>query len=188
MCREVRFAHGGHVFGAACGSSIAIYNTYSFERTHVLTGHQHSITSLVWSSDDKQLLSAGMDGAVHEWDLHTGQRRWEDEAESARKGVQYSCAIFAPPHDAPRHEQAEGMGQAEAEAEAGAEAEAEVASEPLTLTKAEAGAGAEAEAALASEPLALHALKHSWRGSYGRLLQLSPAGTAVATQRPIPTT
>ena len=122
MCREVRFAHGGHVFGAACGSSIAIYNTYSFERTHVLTGHQHSITSLAWSSDDKQLLSAGMDGAVHEWDLHTGQRRWEDEAESARKGVQYSCAIFAPPHDAPRHEQAEGMGQAEAEAEAGAEA------------------------------------------------------------------
>ena len=116
------------MFGAACGSSIAIYNTYSFERTHVLTGHQHSITSLAWSSDDKQLLSAGMDGAVHEWDLHTGQRRWEDEAESARKGVQYSCAIFAPPHDAPRHEQAEGMGQAEAEAEAGAvlEPEAEV--------------------------------------------------------------
>ena len=39
------------------------------------------------------------------------------------------------------------------------------------------GAGAGAGAVPASEPLALRVLKHSWRGTYSRLLRLSPAGT-----------
>ena len=39
------------------------------------------------------------------------------------------------------------------------------------------GAGAGAGAVPASEPLALRVLKHCWRGTYSRLLRLSPAGT-----------
>ena len=39
-CLQVRFAQGGHIFGAVCGSAIVIYSTYSFERIAQLTGHQ----------------------------------------------------------------------------------------------------------------------------------------------------
>ena len=37
-----------------------------------LKGHNGKIRNVIWTSDDKKLISCGMDGAVYEWDTSTG--------------------------------------------------------------------------------------------------------------------
>ena len=98
-CHAVHFAHGGHMLAVAFHASIELYETYSFARVAHLSGHIHTVSSLVWSQDDRSLASAGMDGSVYEWEIHgeeAGKRRHSETAEAARKGVHYTHAIHHP--------------------------------------------------------------------------------------------
>ncbi|KAF4677175.1 WD repeat domain 65 [Perkinsus chesapeaki] len=74
-CRECRFSNGGHLFAAANGNNIEIFKTYTCERILSLKGHNNRIRALCWNWDDTRLISAGMDGAVYEYDvINNGQR------------------------------------------------------------------------------------------------------------------
>jgi WD40 repeat protein len=90
---QVAFSNGGDTLAAASHATIALYTTYSCEKIGVLAGHIHTISSLVWTKDDRVLISAGLDGGVYEWELNTHERRNDGHM---RKGLQYRHAIVAP--------------------------------------------------------------------------------------------
>lgn len=45
-----------------------------------------------WSPDDGRLVSCGLDGAVYEWDTHTGKR----VSECVLKSCSYTDVVFSP--------------------------------------------------------------------------------------------
>ena len=95
-CREARFANGGHCFAAANASMIQVYNTYTMEPISTLRGHNSRVLSLCWTPSDMSLVSAGIDGAVYQWDLNENKREGKREGEYVSKGVQYtSVAVNA---------------------------------------------------------------------------------------------
>lgn len=57
--RETRFAAGGHVFAAASGQVITVYNALLCERICELRSHNAPVWSIHWSPDDEYLFSAG---------------------------------------------------------------------------------------------------------------------------------
>uniref|UniRef100_A0A3B3WSU1 Cilia and flagella associated protein 57 n=1 Tax=Poecilia mexicana TaxID=48701 RepID=A0A3B3WSU1_9TELE len=90
-CRECAFSHGGHRFAAVDGSVIHIYSFTSFENILNLNGHFGKVRNVEWSFDDSRLVSCGMDGAVYEWNTHTGKL----ECETVLQGCSYSGATFS---------------------------------------------------------------------------------------------
>ena len=68
-CKEILFSHGGHMFAAASGQTIHVYNFYSNEPTprYVLKGHVSKISSLSWLDDDSGLVSSGFNGVIYSW-------------------------------------------------------------------------------------------------------------------------
>ncbi|KAM6927807.1 LOW QUALITY PROTEIN: cilia- and flagella-associated protein 57-like [Xenentodon cancila] len=90
-CKECAFSHGGHLFGAVDGNVIRIYSLTSFENILNLKGHSRKVLGLEWSLDDRRLVSCGMDGAVYEWNMETGQR----ESESVLKSCSYTGVAFS---------------------------------------------------------------------------------------------
>lgn len=65
--RECRFSRGGHMFAAANGNLIEVFNMYSWKHEVTLRGHSSRVASLSWSADDTSIASAGLDGAVYEF-------------------------------------------------------------------------------------------------------------------------
>ena len=96
---------------------------------------------------------------------------------AARCKVSKLAQLAAPP-PASLEVEAEAPPSLEAQAQAQAQAEAQAVLKAKTEAEADAEEQEQAQAGLAFEPLTLGVLKHSWRGSYGRLLRLSPAGKA----------
>ncbi|XP_007573404.1 cilia- and flagella-associated protein 57-like [Poecilia formosa] len=90
-CRECAFSHGGHRFAAVDGSVIHIYSFTSFENILNLNGHFGKVRNVEWSFDDSRLVSCGTDGAVYEWNTHTGKL----ECETVLQGCSYSGATFS---------------------------------------------------------------------------------------------
>ncbi|XP_043977088.1 cilia- and flagella-associated protein 57 [Gambusia affinis] len=90
-CRECVFSHGGHMFAAVDGTVIRIYSFASFENILNLNGHFGKVRTVEWSFDDSQLVSCGADGAVYEWNTHTGKL----ECETVLKACSYSAAAFS---------------------------------------------------------------------------------------------
>merc|ERR1719252_522320 len=89
-CREVRFSHGGHMFAAVNSNTIQVFKTYSCETVCNLRGHNNKVRSLSWTADDTTLVSAGMDGAVYEYNiLRDGHR----ESDWVHKGTNFSCVL-----------------------------------------------------------------------------------------------
>ncbi|TPX41520.1 hypothetical protein SeMB42_g05538 [Synchytrium endobioticum] len=88
-CREVRFSNGGHLFAAAHGNAIQVFNTWTFDIVAVLKGHNGKVRSLHWTPDDQFLVSAGSDGAVYTWSVLDSKR----ESEHILKGCGYSSAV-----------------------------------------------------------------------------------------------
>jgi cilia- and flagella-associated protein 57 len=88
-CRECQFSTGGHLFAAVNGNTIQVFNFFSCELVANLRGHNGKVKCLYWNHDDSSLISAGMDGAVYQWDLDDAKR----EAEFVQKGVPYSSAL-----------------------------------------------------------------------------------------------
>ncbi|XP_070706449.1 cilia- and flagella-associated protein 57 [Pempheris klunzingeri] len=90
-CRECAFSYGGHMFAAVNGNVIHIYSVTSFENILNLKGHNGKVRGIEWSLDDSRLVSCGMDGAVYEWNTHTGKR----ESESVLKSCSYTGVAFS---------------------------------------------------------------------------------------------
>merc|ERR1711871_33692 len=89
-CKEVRFAHGGHIFAAVNLRNILLFSSYTFEKIGVLISHTALVKSICWSPDDSRLVSAGVDGAVYEWSVH-GCSRVE---ENVMRNVRYSSVVY----------------------------------------------------------------------------------------------
>ncbi|GAB9468347.1 hypothetical protein Gpo141_00005666 [Globisporangium polare] len=88
-CRECQFSTGGHLFAAVNGNTIQVFSLFSCELVANLRGHNGKVRCLYWNADDSGLISAGMDGAVYQWDLDEAKR----EAEFVQKGVPYYSAL-----------------------------------------------------------------------------------------------
>lgn len=88
-CRECQFSTGGHLFAAVNGNTIQVFSFFSCELVANLRGHNGKVRCLYWNADDSGLISAGMDGAVYQWDLDEAKR----EAEFVQKGVPYYSAL-----------------------------------------------------------------------------------------------
>ena len=56
------------------------------------TGHNGKVRSISWTADDARLVSAGMDGAVYEWQLNGFKR----VSENVLKSCAYTCAVCTP--------------------------------------------------------------------------------------------
>ncbi|KAJ8306471.1 hypothetical protein KUTeg_017016 [Tegillarca granosa] len=91
-CRECSFSNGGHLFAAVHSNVIQVYSTTTYENVANLKGHNGKVKSVVWTSDDSKIISAGMDGAVYEWDAFTGKRG----AESVDKKCSYTGVAVTP--------------------------------------------------------------------------------------------
>jgi len=89
-CRECRFSNGGQYFAAVNSNTIQVYKTYTCEMIANLRGHNNKVRSLSWTADDSTLVSAGMDGAVYEYDIIQEGRRVSDWV---HKGTNFSCVI-----------------------------------------------------------------------------------------------
>lgn len=91
-CREVRFSNGGGLFAAVQGTSIHVFNTWSYEPVATFKEHTGKVKSIAWSSDDTSLVSAGFDGGVFVWNPLNAQKIWGSEISS----TMYGCAVIAP--------------------------------------------------------------------------------------------
>jgi cilia- and flagella-associated protein 57 len=91
-CRECSFANGGHLFAAANGYLIQIYDVFTCQLLVTLRGHSGAIRSIRWSQDDESLTSAGADGAVYCWNWRSGKR----VREFVNKLAKYTCADSLP--------------------------------------------------------------------------------------------
>ncbi len=54
-------------------ADIKIWNTTTWQRTNILSGHNHSITVISWDTDGSKLASCSLDGTVRIWDTSTWQ-------------------------------------------------------------------------------------------------------------------
>uniref|UniRef100_A0A8C5CDU9 EML-like second beta-propeller domain-containing protein n=1 Tax=Gadus morhua TaxID=8049 RepID=A0A8C5CDU9_GADMO len=81
-CPECVFSHGGHLFAAINGNVIHIYSVTTFDNMLTLKGHNGKVSAVAWSADDSRLVSCGTDGAVYEWNAHSGKRESENVLKS----------------------------------------------------------------------------------------------------------
>ncbi|TMW62220.1 hypothetical protein Poli38472_009713 [Pythium oligandrum] len=88
-CRECQFSTGGHLFAAVNGNTIQVFNFLTCELIANLRGHNGKVRCLYWNQDDSSVISAGMDGAVYQWDLDEAKR----DAEFVQKGVPYYSTL-----------------------------------------------------------------------------------------------
>ncbi|CAK4985833.1 unnamed protein product [Aphanomyces euteiches] len=88
-CRECQFSTGGHLFAAVNGNTIQVFSMNTCDLVANLRGHNGKVRSIYWNYDDSGLISAGMDGAVYQWDLDEAKR----DGEFVQKGVPYFSAV-----------------------------------------------------------------------------------------------
>lgn len=102
------------MFAAVDGNIIHIYSFTSLENVLNLKGHSGKVgwaqrvlqrvhpidlmhppflqvRGVEWSPDDGRLVSCGLDGAVYEWDTHTGKR----VSECVLKSCSYTDVVFS---------------------------------------------------------------------------------------------
>eukprot|EP00397_Hematodinium_sp_SG-2012_P003973 GEMP01003983.1.p1 GENE.GEMP01003983.1~~GEMP01003983.1.p1 ORF type:complete len:1382 (+),score=370.47 GEMP01003983.1:167-4312(+) len=89
-CRECRFSNGGQYFACVNSNQIQVYKTYTCELVANLRGHNNKVRSLSWTMDDATLVSAGIDGAVYEFNIIQEGRRVSDYV---LKGTSFSSVI-----------------------------------------------------------------------------------------------
>lgn len=77
-CQTCAFSHGGAKFAAANGTTVELYNTFTFEACGVLRGHNNKVQDITWSNDDSKLTTCGADGGVYVWDVLTQGRVGEN--------------------------------------------------------------------------------------------------------------
>ncbi|ETV84805.1 hypothetical protein H257_03896 [Aphanomyces astaci] len=88
----LQFAHGGHLLACGAGLNVYIYRTHSCDLVHTFTGHINVIQCLRWTIDDSILYSAGNDGAIYCWNIHTGNRC--DDMQLVVKHTKFTSAVI----------------------------------------------------------------------------------------------
>lgn len=88
-CQEAAFSNKGHLLAVSYGTTIAIVSVFTFVVVQTLVGHNGLILSLTWCEDDLHLVSAGVDGAIYQWDIFTGKRT----NEVVQKGIEYRGVV-----------------------------------------------------------------------------------------------
>ncbi|KAG0554261.1 hypothetical protein KC19_12G077500 [Ceratodon purpureus] len=83
---ECAFSTGGQYFAATHANAIHIFETYTCANIGNLRAHSGKVRGLAWSFDDSHLLTAGIDGAIYEWELKSLKR----VRENVVKGCMYS--------------------------------------------------------------------------------------------------
>ncbi|CAG7830333.1 unnamed protein product [Allacma fusca] len=73
-CKECVYSNGGQMFACANGNILQVYSTTTFDNICNMKGHGNRIRKLCWSWNDAHLYSAGADGAIYEWEIHTSKR------------------------------------------------------------------------------------------------------------------
>lgn len=84
-CQEAVFSNKGHLLAASYGTKISIVSVFTFDVLQTLVGHNGLILSMSWCEDDLSLVSAGVDGAIYQWDIFSGKRT----NEVVQKGIEY---------------------------------------------------------------------------------------------------
>ncbi|XP_065072592.1 cilia- and flagella-associated protein 57 [Ochlerotatus camptorhynchus] len=84
-CTQLKFSNHGHLLAAAHGNIISLICIFTFSVIQTLKGHNGTILSLSWSTDDLFLASGGNDGAIYKWNVVTGERM----EEIVQKGIHY---------------------------------------------------------------------------------------------------
>ena len=99
-CKEIRFCNGGHMFAAANGHEVQVFNFYTGENPPNMKFRKHiaKVTSLHWNEDDSLLYSAGADGAVHEWKINVRleMQREEPDYSASKDSNSFECIAVAP--------------------------------------------------------------------------------------------
>ena len=100
VCKEIKFCNGGHMFAAANGHEVQVFNFYTGENPPNMKFRKHiaKVTSLHWNDDDSLLYSAGADGAVYEWKINVRpEMQNEDPDFSASKDSNsFECIAVSP--------------------------------------------------------------------------------------------
>ncbi|KAI5711305.1 hypothetical protein M8J76_004736 [Diaphorina citri] len=73
-CKVMGFSTYGTILAVADGVHIKLYDYIQFHLMYILQGHRMEITSFKWLSNDSNLISCGLDGAVYMWDVKSGKR------------------------------------------------------------------------------------------------------------------
>jgi len=68
-CSFVKFSHGGQYLAAVVGPTILVYDTFSCGTLCTFRGHTNKIKSIVWMNFDNKIMSVGVDGIVHYWNI-----------------------------------------------------------------------------------------------------------------------
>lgn len=84
-------SNSGDCKGAGDGPAVGSEGACIMRPLWVLKAHVSTVTDLVFSGDDKRLVSSGAGGAVYFWDLATGSRLMELEYVD-KKSVYYAGA------------------------------------------------------------------------------------------------
>ncbi|KAJ8381152.1 hypothetical protein SKAU_G00019300 [Synaphobranchus kaupii] len=91
-CTECAFSHGGHMFAVVCGTDIHVFSTITFENVLNLADHKKKVHSIIWSEDDRKLVSLDMDGAVYEWNTISSKL----ESEIVHTSYMYTSVDVSP--------------------------------------------------------------------------------------------
>jgi cilia- and flagella-associated protein 57 len=74
-CAALSFSNGGHLFAAANGANVSVYDTYTCGLISKLQGHTDTVTALAWSPDDQFLITASVDSTVRRWAVRGAAKR-----------------------------------------------------------------------------------------------------------------
>lgn len=88
-CQEAVFSNNGHLLAVSYGTTIAIVSVFTFNVVQTLIGHNGMVLSMSWCEDDLHLISAGVDGAIYQWDIFSGKRT----NEVVQKGIEYRGVV-----------------------------------------------------------------------------------------------
>ncbi|CAM6094904.1 unnamed protein product [Calypogeia fissa] len=88
-CQDCAFSTGGQYFAAVQSNTVYIFSTYTFENLGNLRAHNGKVRSIWWSPDDTSMLTAGVDGAIYEWQL----RDFKRFRENVIKGCVYTSVV-----------------------------------------------------------------------------------------------
>ncbi|XP_050527908.1 cilia- and flagella-associated protein 57-like [Daktulosphaira vitifoliae] len=73
-CNLTAFSNSGHMFALANHHKVDVYCSVIFEHRYTLRGHSGIITALRWGFHDANLITCGLDGAIYEYNMRTGER------------------------------------------------------------------------------------------------------------------
>lgn len=99
-CKEIKFCNGGHMFAAANGHEVQVFNFYTGENPPNMKFRKHiaKVTSLHWNEDDSLLYSAGSDGAVYEWRINVRpeMQREDPDFSASKDSNSFECIAVSP--------------------------------------------------------------------------------------------